>query len=377
MLIGIILWSILTVATFFLVVLIVLWAIDMLGEIGFLIKKPVEGRLIAIVRGDSCEKIIYSIQGWVMNDEGKMVRGERRKSFWEKKFGSQWIGLPFVMNVYEFPLKGEEYGKQEGQQGQSVISFNKESTDSLFFQHTYALVLKEAESSGNIPLNVKAQITIRRVFPERAFFKLGIPQKALDTVIGLSLNKAREIIQTLNVDEILGLGTKEKSSKNSAVAKEIQERIVKNILSLNKDVDIADDLQMDGIDEDSKSLSALTGYEIITVAIEQVDPALPEKELASLRAGSIAKKAAEGIVATANGEKQAIILRGEGEARREVLMGEARALALKAEAMAMAKTKHGANLRRLQAIQESSLVTPGGDGINLLVQPPTKEKTKE
>lgn len=356
--------------------------ISFLGDIGVFVKKPRQGRFIAIMRGGTYKDVIYSIEGWKMNSEGKMVRGEEENPSWlRRRFGVEWIGVPFINTVFTFPLKGDEYGKMEGQSGQSIVQFSEKGTETLFFQHTYAFILKEAETRGNVPLNVEAQITLRRLYPERCFFKLGTPQKGLDTVIGLVLSEAREKIQGLSVDEILGLGDEGVDSSQTTNAQElVKTQVLDAIKKLNTHTDISELVDMDEEDQDLRGhLSTLTGYEIIAVAIEEVEPALPADEIKKLRAPALARKEAQETINKAEGDAKAVRIKADANRYSLQQDGEGRAEALSAEAKIMTRTKHGADLRRLQAVENSNLVTPGGDGggMNLLIQPEKKDKKKK
>lgn len=327
--------------------------IDVAGDVGFFVKKPMQGRFIAIMRGETLVKIIYSIKGWVLDEAtGNMVEGDRPIGWFENLFGSQWIGRPFTFNVFRFKLSWDEFGKKEGVDGQSIISIVDQDVESLFFEHTYALVLKKAESAGNIPLNMTAQITLRRLNPARTMFKQGTPKKTFETTIGLALNSGREVLREMYIDEILGLGDNPDGStkKVSNLPKESKQKIIQRIFDLNQHSDLRD------VDagEGSGPLVELTGYQIIAVAIETVDPDLPQEKLDLLSAPALAKKRAEETIISAEATKKADILKGEG-----------RAGALAAEARAMGRLKHAAHLRELQALEKSKLLTTGGKGLNI------------
>ena len=334
--------------------------IDFLGTKRFLFIKPIEGRFLYVVRGSGLKRIVYSIKGWELNKNDKMVKDERAKGWLETTFGVQWLGIPFIDSVFEFPLSWDELGKKKDEAGYSTISHADETVDGLFFQATYVLQLHEAETAGQIPLNARIILTLRRNYPERAAFKLGTPAIGLSTVNGLALNQARKVVRTLDINKVLGLGSKNAPTENAA------DQIIEAIYQLNINANLSDVLTDVADDEVRGALSNITGCEVVSVSIESIEPALSSDELAKLRAVPLAEIQGDAVVALAQRQKEADTLYGQGQAG-----------ALKAQADVM-EDPNARDLAIMQLVRDSNLLTLGGDaGMQLFVQAPTQTGKKE
>lgn len=322
--------------------------ISMAGEAGFFIKTPKPGHIMVAMKGGLPDKLVYSVKGWRYNEAtDTMEEGERTDlSRFERHFGVQWIGNPFRVKVYSFRLSWDEFSKESGSVGQEVVPHVNEPVNSLYFQYLYALIVKEAETAGNIPLNLEIEVMVRRIHPLKSMFDLGTPLKGLETVLGLAMNEVRQVVQTLDIDEVLGLGVGEKK-KDPMVSKAVQDKLSSSIVKLNTEVDA-------GSNEEEKTLPELTGYQIVRVAIQTVKAVVTEKEEEILRAEVFADKRAAALIIEAKAAKEVAKLHGEGE--------EA---AIRAVARVMAQTKYGSLVRKLTALEKSRLLALGKDQINI------------
>ncbi len=357
-------------------VVIILNIFDKLAKKGILFIYPIQGSMIAIVAGGTYVKLIYSISKHVFDEKsGEMVDGDRTKSLLEIITGAQFIGIPPSRKPLHFDLAGEEYGKEDGKEGQSLLSFNKKGITTLFFRHPYAAVVKDAETGGNIPVNMRFQVVLVRKRPLDTFFGNGTPGKGLDLAIGLVISTAREILREMNIDSVLGFTSDGSIKKEGSINTDRKTMILDCIYAI-KD-----------------QLLTETGYLLELVTIESVEPSVTQKELETLRKKPIAQMEAVVLLIEAEASKKATILASEAEATAieqisvarsieiaNISVAEATAIEnvstaqakeLERKAKVMSASPEAAHLQELMSLENTNLSVLGSDSkVQLLVNTP-------
>lgn len=327
-----------------------------------------EGTAKAIMRGEEFDGIIASWRGHHINDpyadwfnenrpEWEVLLNNNRdtpdanplwdiddwndsKSFIEKWFGIHWVGLPFQksLHVYEFQWTEE---KQDGE-GTYVPRPRTHLTDFIYISDfSYHIVLKEAETADNLPVNVHYLLTVRINNPRKALFDT---DDWLKRITGLTNSATRNHIGSLSFEEL----TSEKDQQGKT---QKMERLITSILSLNKELPKSEDTTMNQMQSNGAEVSApsLYGVTIISADVQSIDPSgeIGQRAKAALTAVYEAQRAGKALEAKTKSEKKAMITLAEGEKQAKVKLSEGQREAYKN----ISSTPDGLTLRQLDVLE--------------------------
>ena len=338
-----------------------------------------EGSAKAIMRGEEFDGIIASWGGHHINDPSAPWFNKNRpewevllnnvrdtpdanplwdvdawndsRSFIEKWFGIHWVGIPFQksLHVYEFQWTEEK----QGEGGTYVPRPRAALTDFIYIMDfSYHIVLKDAETSDNLPVNLHYLLTVRITNPRKALFDT---DDWLKRITGLTNSEARNHVGSLSFEEL----TSEKHKRDLARK---TESLITAILSLNLKLPASEDPAMNQIQSNGADVSApsLYGVTIISAEVQSIDPSSEagQKAKEALTAKYIGEREAEVMTIKALAEKDKRIKHSEGDAQAELNMATARAAAY----TAISNAPDGVKLRSIEAFE-----TVGRDGQNTTI----------
>lgn len=302
-----------------------------------------EGTAKAIMRGEEFDGIIASWRGHHINDPKAPWFNENRpewevllnndrdtpdanplwnvddwnnsRSFLEKWFGIYWVGLPFQKSLYVYKFEWTE--EEQGEGGTYVPRPRTELTDFIYIlDFSYYIILKDAETADNLPVNVRYLLTVRITNPRKALFDT---DDWLKRITGLTNSTTRNHIGSLSFEELT-------SEKHKQDLQRKMESLITAILSLNVKLPASEDPIMHQIQSNGADVSApsLYGVTIISADVQSIDPSgeIGQKAKAALTALYEAERAGKALEATARSEKEAAITRAQGERKAMVELSE-------------------------------------------------------
>ena len=323
-------------------------AMLIMARFEFILTYCQQNHVRAIMRGEDFDHFIENIKGQKVDDDGAAepaTDGDKddprdQQGFWGwllKKMGMYWVGLP-PRNVLKFRLRWNKYTKVGGTGSNDyALEPRDETVGSILFQTVYPVEIREVELTGNIKVNFLLLVTVEVKNFFRAFFGILPTGNFINFLTSTIQTGAKETGGKISFDDLRNEFKENKSSFEEHLKKTRNELLLREI-----------------------------GHEIVSVQFVAYQEISDEEVKKALRAKEIAKLNAEGVREKAEGERDAKKTVAEGEAYHLKIVGKE-----------MEDNPRAAELRRLQAIENSNLVTPGGGGDNLLFNIPVSPKKEK
>lgn len=288
--------------------------------------KVAEGTAKAVMRGKSLSRIIMSFQGHHLNDpsapwydeslpEWEVLKNDLGETYesrgWlTKKLGIYSVGIPPFMSVYNYRFAWSEM-ELDVTTGKEEISTRKDFTDFIYvIPFPYVLVLAEAETRDNLPVDLQYQLVVKVTNPAKALFGT---ENWREVVTGAANSEARNFVGSKSYQQLVS-ETHEPDEHGPAGP---DDRFAKMILALNNH-----------LPDGGSGLRERYGVEVVAADVQRVDPAGDNKALieeVTVRA-YVAEQ--DKIATIKAGEGKAGAILAEGNATAEVTERQARAEAL-------------------------------------------------
>lgn len=284
-----------------------------------------EGEIKAVMSGETFWRFIVNVRGYKRetDEHHNLVKVNPGESdghgLLNRRFGIYWVGLyPFKkIHWYMFDWnkwsKVRKVGTEEEVLDEPRIQARHQEVNSVIFRYPYAIKLTNIEIGGNLAVEISLLVTIQAVNPYKMLFGAlpsgiwlaQVTAAIQESLVLFSSNKDFEDMKTLG---------KKDSPNATELAKLIQE-VNDPSTGANQTVGIRNQF----------------GAEVDAVSFLGVEIEGGPEIRAATQARELAHRQAEAVIATAEGEKQATILRGEGKAGAIRVEGDAVALALAAK----------------------------------------------
>jgi hypothetical protein len=171
--------------------------------------KPTEGKILYIMKGNPkgpLHQVFHSVTGWTLDDAtGDMTENppappiippNKKVETTLDRLGLVWVG--FFKGTYSREVKYTSYETVGTEQ--KLVPKTRPGSEFLF-QTNLAVEIKGAEDNGNFPLNGKAIATMRIINPRKAEFMAGKPEVQ---AMAAMESAARIFIGTKSFSELRG-----------------------------------------------------------------------------------------------------------------------------------------------------------------------------
>lgn len=302
-----------------------------------------EGEIVSIVEGGKLKNAKMRQEGKYLGPGYWVKDGSVPKTMFERLFpGLIWIGIPGINKVYTYKFIWTKVLK-----GAEMIERMDPNVRSIFAKaFTYGMRLIDAETKSMVKLSIDFGVVLRVVNPEIALFK---NDKWLDMVTSTIVAAFRDFIKTFEGPENV---IKDQGVLGNMFFEYMQKKAPSTIKGCNNIIEELRNAR--GVEVDAIQILNVDYGEWGTIAIE-------------VKTAEIRKEAQR---VKAEGDKIAMILRGEAEKEYERLLGEGKAAGLTAykDAQTIAFEKQFAKIGVMpalvadwhQALQASQAYIEGG-----------------
>jgi hypothetical protein len=305
-------------------------AIYRLAHIDICFTMVPQGEIIVVMKADKVKRYIGNIiDHWVNPETGEVTKGSAPASLKMPReiWGIYWLGFwPFASRyTYKFPRA--KYIKEPGKSVNYVIVGKEDKADSVFWQASYGIEVKMAETIEGVPITAQLVITTETVHVGIALFANKSPGW-LERVTAAVKAQSRDFIGNEKLADI----NKMKVETGDADGKS---KLQQEIDLLNESIRGNPGL----IETTGQKIKAVNflGYDIEKIGLNKAQEASIAQYYADRDADKVRTEArveAEKTVIVADAELKA----SERKAQQIELLGKAEATAIRAKGTAEAET---------------------------------------
>lgn len=227
-----------------------------------------EGTAKAVMKFKKFQRIVMAYKGYNLNPETwEVEEAEKDKKFLSRS-GLKWVGIPFIYSVYQYEFRWTsfEQAEEKGKLIQKAIVHPGEKIDYILVQDdVYYTFIREAETSGMVPVDVDLLLTIRIMNPYKALFRV---QNWLEATQNQLKPVLRSYVSNKTFTELI--------QRKEGAAREIEELLV-GVLELNEKTREEKTQEEQKEQEEQKKISQYLeqhyGVRIKRVGLAIIDPA--------------------------------------------------------------------------------------------------------
>lgn len=147
-----------------------------LADADILFTFPREGEVKYTVKGDTLKKVLPRIAGKTVDDKYDLVDSSATETRWwdpvwylEHFYGIFWIGFP-PLRLFIYKFEWDKLASED--EDEYEVKHRNEYVDSLYFRHTYPVVVYGVDLGNNFKIDIYATVVIEAVNVYKPVFTL-------------------------------------------------------------------------------------------------------------------------------------------------------------------------------------------------------------